>query len=109
MARSKYKDEKKIHGELLDFLKKHFFEDEMEIKEDEMGMTRGKKYDADDSDMEYEGEDDMYESKSEHDDYYKEMMDESEEEDEEPKLSKDKRKHMAIILATKKSGRGKSK
>lgn len=117
MAYPKYKEEKKSHEDLIELLKKHFFEDEMEIKDEEMeemkpmskkmGMKRGKSYDADDSDMEYEGEEDMYDSEGVDDDYYDEMMDESEEEDEEPKLSKDKRKKMAVVLVTKKAGRGK--
>jgi len=121
MAYPKYKEEKKVHGDLLDLLKKHFFEDEMEIKDEEfdemkpmskkMGMKRGKQYDADDSDIDFEGEEDMYDSEGVDDDYYDKMMDESEdeEEDEESELSKDKRKKMAIVLVTKKAGRGKSK
>lgn len=119
MAYPKYKEEKKVHSDLIDLLKKHFFEDEMEIKDEEMeemkpmskkmGMKRGKSYGSEDSDIEYEGEEDMYESEGEDDDYYDKMMDESEEEDEEeePKLSKDKRKKMAVVLVTKKAGRGK--
>lgn len=120
MAYPKYKEEKKAHSDLIDLLKKHFFEDEMEIKDEEeeemeemkpmsknMGMKRGKSYGSD-SDMEYEGEEDIYDSEGEDDDYYDKMMEESEEEDEEePKLSKDKRKKMAVVLVTKKAGRGK--
>lgn len=118
---TKYKEEKKVHDDLLELLKKHFFEDEMEIKDEEqeemeemkpmsknMGMKRGKSYGADDSDMDFEEEEDMYESEGKDDDYYDEMRDESEEEYEEPELDKDRRKRMAVVLVTKKAGRGKS-
>lgn len=122
MAKSKYKEEKEVHDNLLNLLKEHFFEDEMEIADEEegdlmkpmskmMGLKRGKKSVADD-DMEYEGDDESYESEGEDDDYYEDLMEdqeeESEEEDEERNLSKDKRKNMAIVLVTKKAGRGKA-
>jgi len=115
---AKYKSEKKLHDKLLNLLKEHFIDDETEIKDEEMepvnnmtGRKKEKSYEEDDDmDLGKESYDFGDENRDESAEYCDELMEEkSEDEDEERKLPKNKRKAMAIIIATKKAGRAKSK
>ena len=76
MKKNAYRKEKKMHGELLNLLQKHFNEDEEEMKEDMM---------------------DSY------DECPAEMEDEMMEPDKD--LDKEKKKQMAIIVISKKMGK----
>jgi len=118
MARETYKKEKKLHDQLLEMLKKHFVEDEQEILEDDldeemkpmpknMGMKRGKKLGAmteEDPDMDYEGAEDFYGQDGD-DDYFEDLTEEDEDEENEMNLPKEKRKNLAILVISKKAGK----
>lgn len=104
-----YKEEKKQHDRLLDLLKKHFNEDEIEEairelddseREDEEFMN-SKDFMDEDQDIAEEGEEELPENEL--------MEDEGEEEEdeEEMELPKDKRKGLAVVIIQKRMSKPK--
>ena len=96
MAKGKYREKNKDHKDLLRLLRKHFTEDETEmIKEDMEEAEMG--------DVDHEGQEEAFGKEGEDDDYYEDLEGKGDE-DTDKKLSKEKRKKLAVMVVSKRAG-----
>lgn len=118
--KSKFKKEKMEHNTLLDLLKSHFSKDEDEIlDEEEEELARGRNYKHDRKKDRVSESGDYFNPKSEYEDgeeeeepdededlYDEDLESQEDEMEESARMPKARRKNLAIVLLTKKLGKG---